>query len=77
MTPQTTVIIQSLGGSSSVGRAIGLTPQAVSQWMRDGRAVPPDKVLDLLRLGIEKGIRFSPKDLRPDLDWDVLNHANF
>jgi len=77
MTPHTTVIIQALGGSSSVGRALGVTSQAVSQWMRNDRSVPPDKVLDLLRLGIEKGVLFSPKDLRPDLDWDVLNHTNF
>lgn len=65
-------VIQALGGSTSVGRALGIAPQAVSQWMRDSRAVPFDKVVDLIRLGKEQGVVVVPEQLRPDIEWALL-----
>lgn len=65
-----TKIIQALGGSSIVGRTLGVAPQATSQWAR--RGVPLDRVLGLIRLGKERGVDITPQQLRPDLDWDAL-----
>lgn len=64
--------IQLLGGSSIVGRALGVAPQAVSQWMHRGRGMPIERVLALIRFGKEQGVVIKPQQLRPDLDWDAL-----
>jgi DNA-binding transcriptional regulator YdaS (Cro superfamily) len=66
-------VVQELGGSSVVGRALGVTPQAISQWMhRPSRGIPLDKVLGLIRLGKDQGVVITPQQVRPDLDWDAL-----
>jgi DNA-binding transcriptional regulator YdaS (Cro superfamily) len=66
-------VVQILGGSSIVGRALGVRPQAVSQWMhRQGRGIPIERVLDLIRLGKKQGVVITPQQVRPDLDWDAL-----
>jgi len=66
-------VVQILGGSSIVGRALGVRPQAVSQWMhRQGRGIPIERVLDLIRLGKTQGVVITPQQVRPDLDWDAL-----
>lgn len=65
-------LIQALGGSSVVGRALGIAPQSVSQWMRDDRRVPFEKVVDLIRLGRKHGIDVVPEQLRPDVEWALL-----
>ena len=66
-------IIQRLGGSTCVGKALGVAPQAVSQWMhRQGRGVPIERVLALIRFGKEQKVLITPQQVRPDLDWDAL-----
>jgi hypothetical protein len=66
-------VIQTLGGSTYVGKALGVRPQAVSQWMhRQGKGIPVERVLDLIRLGKKLGVVITPQQVRPDLDWDAL-----
>jgi len=66
-------IIQRLGGSTCVGKALGVAPQAVSQWMhRQGNGIPIERVLALIRFGKEQKVLITPQQLRPDLDWDAL-----
>lgn len=49
------------GGQSSLARSVGVSPQAVQQWVESGR-VSHKKVLD-----VEKITGVSRSDLRPDL----------
>ena len=66
-------VIQTLGGSAYVGRSLGVRPQAVSHWMhRQGKGIPIERVLDLIRLGKKLGVVITPQQVRPDLDWDAL-----
>ncbi len=46
------------GGNSGLGRLLGISPQAVSQW----RQVPADRVLE-----IERATGLSRHELRPDI----------
>lgn len=54
--------IQRAGGSSKLGRALGITRQAVEAWKGKGRVVPPEHVLE-----IEKLTGVSRYELRPDI----------
>lgn len=49
---------KAVGGSSELGRRIGVTSQAVSQWRR----VPAERVLD-----VERATGVPRHHLRPDL----------
>lgn len=62
------VAIDLLGGQAALGKAIGATQQAVSQWVRRGR-VPADKCV-----AIEAATRGQVRceDLRPDVPWHVV-----
>lgn len=51
-------IVLAGGGVANVGRALGITSQAVSQWRR----VPAERVLEVERL-----TRVPRHELRPDL----------
>jgi DNA-binding transcriptional regulator YdaS (Cro superfamily) len=62
MTSQVAEAVASLGGATSVARLRGLTPWAVSKWVRDG--VPPTQVLWLSE---QTGWRFTPHELAPDI----------
>lgn len=53
-----TKIIEQAGGSSAVGRALGISPQAVSQW----RKCPAERARGLAALA---GVH--PHEIRPDL----------
>jgi len=55
---QVDLAIARAGGPSAVGRALGITPQAVGQWQR----IPAERVLEISRLS---GV--PPHDLRPDI----------
>lgn len=50
--------VQLAGGPSAVGRAMGISPQAVGQWER----VPPERALKLSELS-----GMQPHELRPDI----------
>ena len=51
------------GGQSALARKIGLKPQAVQRWCRDGK-IPAERVLDVERVIEAKVTRY---ELRPDL----------
>lgn len=53
-----------LGGYSAVARAVGVTPQAVSEKIRRGKSASPKWVLALER---ETGGKVTRHQLRPDL----------
>lgn len=52
--------IEAAGGAAELGRYLGITSQAISQWTR----VPADRVIQVERA---TGGRFTRYDLRPDL----------
>lgn len=62
--------IQIVGGKSSLARAIGVSPQMVSQW---ARAVKPKPIPVTRCIAIEQatGGEVTRKDLRPD-DWHLI-----
>jgi len=53
-----TAVVEAAGGPSAVGRAIGISPQAVGQWRR----VPAERVLALAGLS-----GWPPNRIRPDI----------
>jgi DNA-binding transcriptional regulator YdaS (Cro superfamily) len=54
--------IRMAGGSTKLGRELGITRQAVEAWKTKGRVVPPEHVL-----AIEKLTGVSRYELRPDI----------
>ena len=54
-----------LGGNAPLARALGVSPQAVGQWLRDQRTVPPERCVQIETLTEGKVTR---RDLRPG-DW--------
>lgn len=49
------------GGQSALARALGVTPQAVQQWVKADR-IPAEKCL-----AVEKELNLSRYELRPDV----------
>lgn len=62
MTAITDAIEKTEGGQAALARAIGVSPQAVSQWVTKRRPVPPR-----LAIAIEAATGVSRHDLRPDV----------
>lgn len=54
-------VVRIMGGQSKLARALGITPQAVQQWVSDGR-VSHKRVVDVSR---KTGVPCH--ELRPDL----------
>ena len=52
--------IECAGGTAKLARALGIKPQAISQWTR----VPAERVLDVERATAAKVTRY---ELRPDI----------
>ena len=54
---------EAVGGQAELAKAVGVTPQAVNQWVSKGKP-PPERVL-----GIESatGGAITRQELRPDL----------
>ena len=61
-------IIKKLGGPVYVGWRLGINSQAVSHWSSKDR-IPVARVPELMRLCNSLGIRITPKQMRPDIDW--------
>jgi DNA-binding transcriptional regulator YdaS (Cro superfamily) len=61
-------IIKKLGGPVSVGWYLGINSQAVSHWSSKDR-IPAARVPELMRLCNKLGVRVTPKQMRPDIDW--------
>lgn len=53
--------VHQVGGPSALAKKLGITPAAISRWLRRGK-VPPLRVL-----AVEKETGVSRKALRPDL----------
>lgn len=64
-------IIKSLGGPTSVARAISVRPQAVSLWAINEQ-IPLERVPQLLQLARERGLPWRASDLRSDYDWQAV-----
>lgn len=56
--PETSLAIEKAGGASAVGRALGISPQAVGQWKR----VPAERVI-----AVEGLSGVSRHRIRPDI----------
>ncbi|WP_080951700.1 transcriptional regulator [Xanthomonas citri] len=57
------IAIENYGaGQAGIARLLGVTPQAVNQWVTSSRSVPPRHVL-----AIETATGVSRHDLRPDV----------
>lgn len=57
-----------LGGPSRLARAAGVTPQFVSQWLKDERPVPPRRALLIEKATNGAVDRYA---LRPDI-FDIV-----
>lgn len=58
-----TIAIERFGSAQAgLAKALGVTPQAVSQWVRGSRPIPPRHAL-----AIEAATGVSRHDLRPDV----------
>lgn len=58
----TEAVSRTEGGQAALARALGVTPQAVSQWVKGTRPVPPRHAI-----AIELATGVSRHDLRPDI----------
>jgi DNA-binding transcriptional regulator YdaS (Cro superfamily) len=56
--------IEKVGGREAAARAIGVTAEAVRQWMLEGRQIPAKRAVQLAKIS---GVHLS--ELRPDL-WE-------
>lgn len=61
-------LIETLGGKSSVSKALGLTPSALSRWCQPkprgtGGSVPQRHWFPLIDLGKKRGIKLRVDDL--------------
>jgi hypothetical protein len=52
-------LISALGGPAKVGRALGITTQAVSNWSATNR-VPAEREVALWRMATEAGLEWTP-----------------
>ena len=59
-TPQEIVVL--LGGNKAAASALGVSAQAVSNWLRRG-AIPYAHAKEIIQAGEERGIKISYSDL--------------
>tara|TARA_R110000772_G_scaffold151351_1_gene262094 strand:- start:50 stop:241 length:192 start_codon:yes stop_codon:yes gene_type:complete len=59
-TPQEIVVL--LGGNKAAASALGVSAQAVSNWLRRG-AIPYSHAKEIIQAGEERGIKISYSDL--------------
>jgi len=59
-TPQEIVVL--LGGNKAAASALGVSPQAISNWLRRG-AIPYSHAKEIIQAGEERGIKISYSDL--------------
>ena len=59
------------GGQADLAMKLGVTPQAVNQWVRSGR-LPADRCPAVER---ELAAQVSVEELRPDVNWHRVDDA--
>tara|TARA_R100001443_G_scaffold114457_4_gene130524 strand:- start:1823 stop:2083 length:261 start_codon:yes stop_codon:yes gene_type:complete len=59
--------VKAIGGQEAVASGLGISQQAVSQWISKKGVVPVGHVLHVERLLKEKGSSIDRYDLRPDV----------
>ena len=62
--------VKAIGGQEALAYELGISQQAVSQWISKKGMVPVGHVLHVERLLKEKGSRLDRYDLRPDVYGD-------
>ena len=62
-----------VGGQAALATKLGVTPQAVSQWVRT-QCPPPDRCPTIER--VSDG-RIAVENLRPDLTWHRIPDATW
>ena len=68
-------VITLLGGTSKIGKAMGISSQAVSLWIRTN-SIPLRRIPSLERLAKQKGLPIRAEDMRPDIDWAALREGS-
>ncbi len=68
-------IITLLGGTSKIGKAMGISSQAVSLWIRTD-TIPLKRIPSLERLAKDKGLPIRAEDMRSDIDWSALREGS-
>lgn len=61
---------ESVGGQAALGRAVGVPPAFVFQWLNSKRQVPTERCP-----AIEQATKgeVTCEELRPDVDWEYLS----
>lgn len=67
-------VITLLGGTTKIGKAMGISSQAVSLWIRTN-SIPLKRIPALERLAKEKGLPIRAEDMRSDIDWSALREG--
>ena len=65
-------LVERLGGPSLIAREINRTHGAVCQWNQ----IPAEYVPALVALSRKRGDTLTARDLRPDIDWSLLDEAH-
>ena len=64
---------ETVGGKAVLAQLIGVTPQAMSQWVSGDRPLPAERCPLIERATRDHGKQvIRCEDLRPDVAWDVL-----
>lgn len=71
-----TEFIKALGGPVHVSRQLGIRSQAISIWARRGK-IPAERVPQLVGIARTMGLKVTPKDMRPDINWQLLCECHY
>ncbi|WP_293005853.1 helix-turn-helix domain-containing protein [Nitrosomonas sp.] len=58
-----------VGGKSALARLLGVKPPTVSEWLSEGRPVPPKRCVEIEKLVKAQVIC---EDLNNEIDWSYL-----
>ena len=62
---------EAVGGQAALAELVGVSPQAVHQWIAGARQVPAERCPEIERATAGE---VRCEQLRPDVAWDVLTH---
>lgn len=62
------IVCEQVGGQTKLARILGVSPQAVYQWIHGKRKVPPLRAVE-----IQNKIGVAKEEIRPDFPWSKFS----